>query len=613
MVKERGNPQAGGLIVLADIFSLRSGSTLSHLHTMSYSLFNPVPREWPRRLLHIPSMTSRERRLGNLYGEDREPIYSILSYTWGRYEIPEGPHIEIKGIDWKIPSIKEDHFTVEDLSSLLKQICSKHEYVWIDIACIDQRREEVKMEEIGRQATIFKTARQAYVWLNKYEPKTIQHHIQTLLSCSHELVEAKGDASVKIAEIVDSLSRILQDPWFSSLWTLQESILQRHAILLNRSGHPITTSGPWTGTNPNTQLLDLSGACVMARQILGQAMLAARAEGGDQVPPQIGILQRLHRTIDESGIDFGFGPNPNIQYSAARFRQTTRPEDRIYAIMQIYGFKLGNSALPKSKMKNFSLAELELQFLKALNGTSVVLGQAFQHLKVPEPGQTWCITNSIRVPERFHRMILREQFQSAACTITIRQKNEAYFDGMASTLRELLDLWQSRCQEKISAMEKATEAPIDLEERSAFFPNRWDLMRWKQGMIVDYNEKYDFAAMSFEWPPDTAVIDDIGDPIVECRIPEMTQAADKQQALGKALIDRYGDEEIRVFYLGRSQYIESMDLALVLVRGQTEHKHSTKGKPCVWRRVAICFWHVRVGVASEGLAKAMKPLKGMFG
>lgn len=108
----------------------------------AYSLLNlGVPYEWPRRLLHIASMTSRQWQPGNIYGLDKEPQYAILSYTWGRYGIPKGPRLHVEGIDWDVPAISLLHFTVASLERLLANVSLNNEYNWIDIACIDQKRE----------------------------------------------------------------------------------------------------------------------------------------------------------------------------------------------------------------------------------------------------------------------------------------------------------------------------------------------------------------------------------------------------------------------------------------------------------------------------------------
>lgn len=580
---------------------------------MAYDIYTlGVPHAWPHRLLHIPSMTSREWKPGNVYGLDTEPSYAILSYTWGRYEVPDGPRLKIKGIDWQVPSINVNHFTVADLNRLLEQVMLKDKYVWIDIACIDQKREKEKMEEVGRQAIIFKGARQAYVWLNKHEPETLNQHMQVLMRCGYEYAQGNVDPLQAAEGMLSSISRILQDPWFSSLWTLQESVLQRHAILLNKRGEPVATNGPWTGQSAFCELMEISGACGIARSLTDQAMQAESGAVHDgRLSLQSERLQSLRTIIDESGIDFMLCPNPNIQYAAARFRKTSRPVDRIYAIMQVYGYRLGNSVTSIPRMRHFGLEDLELQFLTTLTSRSALLSQAFQHLKVPEAGQSWCIINHIRVPERFHNVIVHEQFLSSACTISVHKKSEAYFEGTAFTLRELLAFWKSRSQEMLTWLHKASDAPSELKARNAYFRNGGYMdrvfKRAKQGVMMDCSQ-----AMSFEWPPDTTVLDDRAEPIIECRVPELTRAADTLQAIGEAIVTRHSDMTPSVLYLGRTKHIESMEIALVIVREGSVRSGLRMKKKDIWRRVGICFWHVEGGSVDD-LARLLRPLKGRFG
>jgi hypothetical protein len=40
------------------------------------------------------------------------------------------------------------------------------EWSWIDIACVDQENRDVKMDEVGRQASIFLEAADFFVWLS---------------------------------------------------------------------------------------------------------------------------------------------------------------------------------------------------------------------------------------------------------------------------------------------------------------------------------------------------------------------------------------------------------------------------------------------------------------
>ena len=581
---------------------------------MAYSIYTlGVPRAWPLRLLHIPSMTSREWKPGNIYGQDTEPDYSILSYTWGRFEVADGPRLHINGIDWLVPSIDERHFAVADLSRLLEHAMSKYEYIWIDIACIDQKREKIKMQEVGRQASIFKGARQAYVWLNKLEPEVLNRHMQTLNRCGYHFAQGTIDASQAVEQMFASISHVLQDPWFSSLWTLQESVLQRHAILLSKRGEPVTAPGPWAGENDFCQLIDISGACAMARSLTDQALQGhAGATQQGSLSSQSERLQSLRTIIEESGVDFMLCPNPNIQYAAARFRKTSHKEDRIYAIMQVYGYRLGNSAASAKNLQPFDLEDLELQFLKALASQSVVLSQTFQHLELPEAGQSWCITNYIRVPKRFHNVIIHDQFVTSACKITVQERNQAYFAGTACPLHEIFDFWNSRSQQALTWLSKAGDAPSDVKQRHAYFgAGSYGGARYfkqaKQGIFMDCDD-----SMSFEWPPDTAVLDDSSEPLIECRIPELTHASDTQQAIGESILAKHCNKAPSVLYLGRAKHIESMDVALIIVREETADSGLDSVKTHKWRRIGICFWNVEGGLV-DNIAKLLQPLKGKFG
>ncbi|KAL8670778.1 MAG: hypothetical protein Q9168_004700 [Polycauliona sp. 1 TL-2023] len=132
---------------------------------------------WPRRLLHVPSMTSLEWQPGNIYGDHVAPVYSAVSYTWGRYDLDRPgtrrqrqfkkvKGIEIMGIDWAIPRINPaEQFSVGQFYNLIQNACKpikdgdvSVEFLWLDVACIDQNDGPQKMAEIGRQAVIFEGA-----------------------------------------------------------------------------------------------------------------------------------------------------------------------------------------------------------------------------------------------------------------------------------------------------------------------------------------------------------------------------------------------------------------------------------------------------------------------
>lgn len=133
-----------------------------------------IPREWPDRLLHVPTMNSYQCRIvpghGARYGEFWQPRFYALSYTWGRWELKDGerPEMEalpIKNIPWAVPRIDPDHFTSAQFEQVLREITAPNiripeasswptpDFVWLDVACIDQRPNSALMsQEIGYRA-----------------------------------------------------------------------------------------------------------------------------------------------------------------------------------------------------------------------------------------------------------------------------------------------------------------------------------------------------------------------------------------------------------------------------------------------------------------------------
>lgn len=127
---------------------------------------------WPRRLLYIAGhgMKSLEWKEGNWYGDAKEPEYSVLSYTWGKYEHMYHMHpvLKIDGIPWTAPCICPLHFSADEFTEVITRLKEEHKvkYLWLDVACIDQRKESPeKISEIGRQFGIFKRAAKTFVWL----------------------------------------------------------------------------------------------------------------------------------------------------------------------------------------------------------------------------------------------------------------------------------------------------------------------------------------------------------------------------------------------------------------------------------------------------------------
>ncbi|KAK8133126.1 hypothetical protein PG999_001299 [Apiospora kogelbergensis] len=239
--------------------------------------------DWPRRLLHVPSMTSHEWQPGNIYGLVREPTYNALTYTWGRWRLGDSEQpwvkaIRIQGVSWEIPRIDPRRFTAAQFASVIQKatqsvpqwkkpgvdISEEIEYLWLDMACIDQRGSNPKSAaEIGRQLPIFKNARQVFSWLHELPSVVLGRVLTEVDRMTDELPNLAASRSAPapvLNAIYQNLSLILDDPWFSSLWTLQEAFLRPDCILFSKEGKTrITTLG--SGAVRHDTFLDLLGCC----------------------------------------------------------------------------------------------------------------------------------------------------------------------------------------------------------------------------------------------------------------------------------------------------------------------------------------------------------------
>jgi hypothetical protein len=189
------------------------------------------------------------------------PPYTCISHTWGRLMKDNAPTVKVKGVDsWEVPQIES--YNVEDLPGTFEGQKWKTKYLWFDLFCIpqDEKMASLKDREVSRQASIFGRCRECVVWLNDIEASwgAVQQALQWL---SAQYFVRKHGSSVthsRAAAVPAELGKLpkagnielLTTPlepipikryslWFSSTWTLQETFLCPHLVLVNKQWHPI--------------------------------------------------------------------------------------------------------------------------------------------------------------------------------------------------------------------------------------------------------------------------------------------------------------------------------------------------------------------------------------
>lgn len=367
--------------------------------------------------------------------------------------------------------------------------------------------------EIGRQALIFRKAKRVYCWLAQRNESWYTQWQETMLKQliessreGWELPQARHLEGFKL--LGDSFDELFEDPWFSSLWTLQEAFLRNDMVLLSQNGSVVSWSKAWPdpsddASNPEVQKLLQSNPMKQARvrQVmpaglntdsqLGELIMdqirqtATRIE---QIPPRPdcfsliqlqSMVRRLTRVVmdnkklledprgikllkvfRESGITTLCEDQPITLLAAARARTSKRvmkrPEDKVYGIMQVFGLKLGHSN-PACSEQKFSLEQLEEQFGEALMAKHVVLSQFFLHEKPAERYKAWRNSQySAPVPFRllpFDGIAYQSEVVTGCKLEGFSYKDQkedhkvAQFTGKALIITDMVMAWEWQCRD----------------------------------------------------------------------------------------------------------------------------------------------------------------------
>jgi hypothetical protein len=153
-------------------------------------------------------------------------VYNALSYTWGS-EYPSQYSILVDGQPFEVR---------KNLFDALQQLrCSDRQRLWIDAICINQADEEEKKAQIPLMSSIFSDADTVEIWLGTDEDNG-ELGLRSLNSGELE--------AIATFEIICAVIDLLQRPWFSRTWIIQELLLSSNdAAFVNCGSIRI----PWSG------------------------------------------------------------------------------------------------------------------------------------------------------------------------------------------------------------------------------------------------------------------------------------------------------------------------------------------------------------------------------
>lgn len=537
--------------------------------------------QWPpRRLLHVPTMTSYERDSNNRYNGVRNPQYNAISYTWGRFENNKYPAVKILGVTWKIPGIDPTHFSVAEFEAAIRHTAEDKAWIWLDIACIDQENAAIKLDEINRQAEIFGKAETVYAWVTPWTTSRMLTAFQTIELFSQSLGRSL-DGNAKVPPPISNLridlnsayhvfTEIAQLGWFTSLWTLQEAFLC-HPFFLSRSCDAVPLTSFFQGKYRNqlpypVGLMWLAGS---SRNIWDDLRWNAS-------PQAQAICELIH---DSGLLALSFLKNAYMLYPAAAKRNYREPQDAVYGIMQVY-----NLRMPAMNDANKLLTKLAL----SLNVNNALGAQIFVHQTPPNTLlDAWKLARSSHVPFQFYNELQYVPDGSIAGTPSGRPS----FRGTMAGLEQLASTWDEVLQQR----------------RGPAQPQH-PLLPFRPAIYLDATAAAPCVALELEDTPAAPDAPDIG-PSYE----KYTQRWPLRQ-LSRRLphaLDKYN-----VLYLGTIRFSAPPAKHAPDVQWRLEYsigllvRQEVSGKGKSWARVGFCSWCTeaqRITGIRQGVSTLGKP------
>ena len=302
-----------------------------------------------------------------------EPLYTVISHTWGRWRLDDKPQLSIPGVPWTVP--QNSRFAIQDLPDILARRSEQllpAGYIWFDLFCIPQDRSELSKIEIARQAAVFGGAYQAIAWFNYIEewngllhaldymasywldrvPDAIdrlggqilrpslnrQSHFSAALWPGYEY---KSDCTFSEADS--------QDGWFTSLWTLQELCLRPDMLLADRDWNICRYNG--TSRSQPLTIDTLVAVCWSAKPYIIEEECTKSVEG-------------LCALVLSTGLDQLLEPHPLSPLCLGSRRQCT--ERRAEAIMSVVGATRWYTETDDTN-EDLVLGHYPIQFLRELH------------------------------------------------------------------------------------------------------------------------------------------------------------------------------------------------------------------------------------------------------
>ncbi|KAK0619478.1 heterokaryon incompatibility protein-domain-containing protein [Immersiella caudata] len=168
------------------------------------------------------------------YLHDR-PNYEALSYAWGDPAVRQ--EIFVNGRATKVTVN-----LVAALRRLRRRRCDRH--LWADALCINQADTTEKSHQVNLMKEIYSSTTRALLWLGDFARPRSNPSSAAMTSKDVGLAfdflkrlaaDGCSDLDENLAELtlaIDGLDRLVNLPWWKRIWTVQEAVLPKQAVIV---------------------------------------------------------------------------------------------------------------------------------------------------------------------------------------------------------------------------------------------------------------------------------------------------------------------------------------------------------------------------------------------
>ncbi|KAH8621503.1 hypothetical protein IG631_23823 [Alternaria alternata] len=279
-----------------------------------------------------------------------KPSYDALSYTWG--DSATTKPIEVDGFKIRVTTNLEQ--ALRHLRDVKDDLT-----LWVDAVCINQSDNSEKSQQVALMGQIYRQCAQVRIWLgcDSFKCGIVQSSLQTSnaaddssgavdpfeiirhladdrhiheWSCFHTQNDDGRDrvvykADEKFDTIFEAFITVIESPWWSRMWTVQEAILPKKGLLT----HDTWSTSLQTITDCGMNYLHhWTGCCQEAAMRLPPKLMNPMVEFFGRLAT-LSDDRICHETGDVTDNDL------RRQHVAYGFRACRDPRDKVYGLLGI--------------------------------------------------------------------------------------------------------------------------------------------------------------------------------------------------------------------------------------------------------------------------------------